>query len=83
MYPFDDGILLWIPCGNLFNSDSIFIFESCLHFGFELSTSIHSDLGWPRVASKPMELEEIGNEVSSLGRDLYDLEPSCGWVNHR
>jgi hypothetical protein len=46
MYPFDDGIRLRIPCGNLFDSDSIFIFESRLDFCFELASSIYPNLGW-------------------------------------
>jgi hypothetical protein len=82
MYPFDNGMRLGIPGGNPFNSDPIFILESCLHFGFELSTSIHPNLGRPRIVSEPMELKEVGYEISLLGRDLYDLEPSRCWVNH-
>jgi hypothetical protein len=82
VYPFDDGIRLRIPCGNLLDSDPVFIFEIRLDFCFELATSIHPNLGWPRVASEPMELEEVGYEVGLLGRDLDDLKPSCGWVYH-
>jgi hypothetical protein len=51
MYPFHGGIRLWIPCGNLLDSDSVLIFESRLDFCFERATSIHPNLGWPRVAS--------------------------------
>jgi hypothetical protein len=40
LYPFDDGIRLPIPGGNPFDSDPVFILESCLHFGFELSSLI-------------------------------------------
>jgi hypothetical protein len=82
MYPFNDGIRLRIPCGNPFDSDPVFILESCLHFGFELSALIHPNFGWPRIASEPMELEEVGYEVSLLGWDLCDLEPSHCRVNH-
>jgi hypothetical protein len=66
MYPFNDGIRLRIPGGNPFDSDPVFILESCLHFGFELSSSIHPNIGWPRIASEAVELEEVGYEVSSL-----------------
>jgi hypothetical protein len=82
VYPFNDEVRLRIPCGNLLDSSSAFIFESRLHFCFELATSIHSNLGWPRVASEPMELEEVGYEVGLLGKDLDNLKPSCGWVYH-